>query len=209
MDPPSPSKKPNTSRTSSIYASLNKINLFKSSPPRESQTSGHTRAISLPYALASKSAYRPDSTQDFLHRLATFKLSSYNDKPPELNPVAAAKSGWANEGKERLLCSYCGASWAIASSQGLSKDAAETLLRRQCAGLVSNHKEFCPWKKAQCDGKSVRFCSHSFLVPLQNHASGTRRWEIASLTPLPFFSPPIQTRSIGSPSKVRPSSLAR
>lgn len=146
----SPSKRPNTSRTSSIYASLSKYKIFRSS----SASKATTRTISSPYALASKPPYRPESSEDFLARLATFKITTYRDKPPEIDAVAAAKAGWVNDGKERLVCGYCTSSWVLATTSGMtSRDAATTLVEKQRVGLVSNHKDFCPWKKAQCDGE--------------------------------------------------------
>ncbi|KAG8952855.1 hypothetical protein FRC03_011997 [Tulasnella sp. 419] len=157
-DEPSPSKKPNTS----IYASLSRYNLFKSSsntssrsPPRQSSP-----AISLPFALSSKPPYRPESTQDFLSRLSTFKLTTYHNKPDSINAVAAAKAGWTNDGKDRLVCRYCNASFVLAPTKGMTTEAANALIERQRQGLVSNHKDFCPWKKAQCDDSVYR-------IPLQ------------------------------------------
>lgn len=149
-DPPSPTKRPNTSRTSSIYASLSKYKLFRSN---NSSSRSTNRPISLPYALSSKPPYRPESTSDFLSRLATYKITTYRDKPAEINAVAAAKAGWTNEGKERLVCGYCSASWVLASTTGMKPEAANTLVEKQRAGLVANHKDSCPWKKTQCDGR--------------------------------------------------------
>ncbi|KAG9049118.1 hypothetical protein FS837_011130 [Tulasnella sp. UAMH 9824] len=149
----SPSKRPNTSRTSSIYASLSKYKIFRSS----TSSKAPTRTISAPYALASKPPYRPESSEDFLARLATFRITTYRDKPAEIDAVAAAKAGWVNDGKERLVCGYCTSSWVLASTAGMtSRDAANTLVEKQRVGLVSNHKDFCPWKKAQCDDSVYR-----------------------------------------------------
>ncbi|KAG8934762.1 hypothetical protein FRC01_000443 [Tulasnella sp. 417] len=156
----SPSKRPNTSRTSSIYASLSKYKLFRSSPSSKAPT----RTISSPYALASKPPYRPESSEDFLSRLSTFRITTYRDKPVEIDAVAAAKAGWVNDGKERLVCGYCTSSWVLASTAGMtSRDAANTLVEKQRVGLVSNHKDFCPWKKAQCDGPEERFIAHTHV----------------------------------------------
>ncbi|KAG8897466.1 hypothetical protein FRC00_004224 [Tulasnella sp. 408] len=149
----SPSKRANTSRTSSIYASLSKYKIFRSSPSSKAPT----RTISSPYALASKPPYRPESSEDFLARLATYRITTYRDKPAEIDAVAAAKAGWVNDGKERLVCGYCTSSWVLASTAGMtSRDAANTLVEKQRVGLVSNHKDFCPWKKAQCDDSVYR-----------------------------------------------------
>ncbi|KAG6328043.1 hypothetical protein ID866_11046, partial [Astraeus odoratus] len=48
------------------------------------------------------SEYRPSSTQSLLTRLATYKLSTYANKPSQIDAVAAAKCGWINDGKDRL-----------------------------------------------------------------------------------------------------------
>ncbi|KAG9039290.1 hypothetical protein FRB95_011875 [Tulasnella sp. JGI-2019a] len=158
MDPPSPTKRANTTRTSSIYASLSKYNLFRSNSPspRSLPPAPAARPISQPFALASKAPYRPDSSADFLDRLATYKLTTYKDKPSEINAVAASKAGWVNEGKERLVCGYCSSSWSLAATTGMSREAASTLIEKQRSGLVANHKDFCPWKRAQCDDSVYR-----------------------------------------------------
>ncbi|KAL5526441.1 hypothetical protein ACEPAF_8164 [Sanghuangporus sanghuang] len=95
--------------------------------------------------------YRPSSTASFLSRLATFKLSTYSSKPSTIDAVVAAKAGWINEGKERLLCGVCKAAWVLASRDGLSKDAANALIEKQRVQLVQMHKEGCPWRARQCD----------------------------------------------------------
>jgi hypothetical protein len=107
--------------------------------------------ISLPQALTSKPPYRPSSTADFLARLSTYKLTTYKDKPPAVDAVAAARFGWRNEGKDRLVCDSCAASWVLGDISGLSKDAANTLTERNRMNLLNSHKEGCPWRKRQCD----------------------------------------------------------
>jgi len=147
----SPKKRPNTS----LYRTFN--NLFRSSHNKSNSTSRTASAtpISRPFALSSKPLYRPDSTVDFLARLSSFKLATYRNKPDSVNAVAAAKAGWTNEGKDRLGCGYCSASWVLASTQGMSKDAAHALTERHRQSLVTAHKETCPWRKAQCEGRST------------------------------------------------------
>jgi hypothetical protein len=152
---PSPKKRPNTS----IYKSF--TNLFgsssssSSSKPDAPARPTSATSISRPFALASKPLFRPDSTADFLARLSTFKLSTYRNKPEEVNAVAAAKAGWVNEGKDRLTCGYCSASWILASTQGMTTDAAHALTQRHKQNLINSHKENCPWRKTQCDGTLV------------------------------------------------------
>jgi hypothetical protein len=84
--------------------------------------------ISLPQALASRPPYRPTSTIDFLTRLATFKLTTYRDKPRVIDAVVAARCGWKNDGVDRLVCDYCLATWAVASTVGMSREAGEGLV---------------------------------------------------------------------------------
>lgn len=180
-------KKPNTSRSSALYASLSKYRLFRPNSNSASPSTPPARPISLPYALASKPPYRPDSSSDFLERLATYKLTTYRDKPSEINAVAASKAGWVNDGKERLVCNFCSASWAVAATAGMNREAAATLIEKQRSSLVANHKDFCPWKRAQCDGTATR----------RSHASDAR----LTIT----FSR--QIRYIASPCKDRPASL--
>jgi hypothetical protein len=78
-----------------------------------------------PPALAPTAEYRPSSIPSFLARLATFKLVTYANKPPQLDAVAAAKCGWINDGKDRLVCGLCGVSWVVAGKEGMSRDAGE------------------------------------------------------------------------------------
>ncbi|EJD06936.1 zf-C3HC-domain-containing protein [Fomitiporia mediterranea MF3/22] len=95
--------------------------------------------------------YRPSSTASFLSRLSTYKLSTYSTKPPPIDAVVAAKAGWINQGKERLVCGICKASWVLATRDGLSKDAANALIEKQRVSLVQMHREGCPWRTRQCD----------------------------------------------------------
>ncbi len=69
--------------------------------------------------------YRPSSTPSFLSRLATFKLTTYANKPTPIDAVAAAKCGWINDGKDRLVCGLCGVSWVVAGREGMSRDAGK------------------------------------------------------------------------------------
>ncbi|KAF8339592.1 C3HC zinc finger-like-domain-containing protein [Cantharellus anzutake] len=180
---PSPSKRPATAK--SIYASLSKYGFRgkdkapekqgpsrtpkltsllnrtrspqlerSSSHPGSTQPSTHPH-ISLPQALTSRPPYRPTSTPDFLNRLSTFKLSTYRDKPRPINAVAAAKCGWKNDGQNRLVCENCNAAWVVGQTTGMSRDAANALIERQKASMVTGHKESCPWRKRQCDDRAI------------------------------------------------------
>ncbi|KAL6299280.1 C3HC zinc finger-like-domain-containing protein [Sparassis latifolia] len=114
--------------------------------------------LSTPTIPASHSAseYRPSSLSSFLARLATFKLSSYSNKPPAIDAVAAAKCGWVNSDKDRLLCGICGVSWVLAGREGMNRDAANALVEKQRVQLVDMHKDGCPWKVRQCDPSIYR-----------------------------------------------------
>ncbi|TCD65697.1 hypothetical protein EIP91_002324 [Steccherinum ochraceum] len=105
---------------------------------------------------ASESEYRPSSTPSFLTRLATFKLTTYANKPQAIDAVAAAKCGWINDGKDRLVCGICHVSWVVGGNQGMSRDAANALVEKQRQQLVDMHKDGCPWKTRQCDASIYR-----------------------------------------------------
>ncbi|KDQ59369.1 hypothetical protein JAAARDRAFT_192884 [Jaapia argillacea MUCL 33604] len=119
----------------------------------------HANIVSSP----SYGDYRPSSTQSFMLRLGTFKLPTYSSKPSAIDAVAVAKCGWMNDGKERLVCGMCNASWVVAGREGMSRDAANALVEKQRASLVDNHKDGCPWKTRQCDDSIYR-------IPLQTPA---------------------------------------
>ncbi|KAI9439918.1 zf-C3HC-domain-containing protein [Lactarius indigo] len=108
--------------------------------------------------------YRPSSTQSLLERLATYKLNTYANKPPAIDAVAAAKCGWVNDGKDRLVCGICKASWVLAGREGMNRDAASVLVEKQRIQLVDMHKDGCPWKKRQCDADVYR-------IPLSSPAA--------------------------------------
>ncbi|KAI0698479.1 C3HC zinc finger-like-domain-containing protein [Cytidiella melzeri] len=131
-----------------------KANPFKSAaPPTAMVRSG-----------AAASEYRPSSTTSFLARLATYKLTTYANKPPAIDAVAAAKCGWVNDGKDRLVCGLCTMSWVLAGTHGMNRDAANALVEKQRIQLVDMHKDGCPWKTRQCDASIYR-------VPLQTPAA--------------------------------------
>ncbi len=130
--------------------------------------------------------YRPSSISSFLSRLSTFKLATYANKPPALDAVAASKCGWVNDGKDRLLCGICNASWVVAGKDGMSRDAANALVEKQKASLVSAHKDGCPWKTRQCDG--------AYCVPIQALPS----FWLASIYRIPLQSPTATIRDVKS-----------
>ncbi|KAH9916168.1 C3HC zinc finger-like-domain-containing protein [Fomitopsis serialis] len=177
-----PAKKQRTSKN--LYATLAKYGIRKESKAAQhtneletlSKTAPHLAAIltrsatrtrqALPWKLghsqrpatapSSTTEYRPSSMQSFLSRLSTFKLSTYSNKPTAIDAVAAAKCGWVNDGKDRLVCGICDVSWVVGGREGMSRDAANTLVEKQRAQLVDMHKDGCPWKTRQCDDSIYR-----------------------------------------------------
>ncbi|CCM04258.1 uncharacterized protein FIBRA_06425 [Fibroporia radiculosa] len=173
----------------SLYATLAKYGIKKEAKPAGpvdeyatlAKTAPHLAAIltrtatrtrkNIPFkahqntaSTPSATEYRPSSTQSFLARLATFKLATYVNKPPSIDAVAAAKCGWVNDGKDRLVCGICNVAWVVAGREGLSREAANTLIEKQRVSLVGMHKDGCPWKTRQCDASIYR-------IPLQTPAA--------------------------------------
>ncbi|THV03168.1 zf-C3HC-domain-containing protein [Dendrothele bispora CBS 962.96] len=105
--------------------------------------------------------YRPSSITSFLARLSTFKLSTYANKPSAIDAVAAAKCGWINDGKDRLVCGICDVSWVVVGKERMTRDAANALIEKQRISLSENHKKGCPWRTRQCDASIYR-------IPLQS-----------------------------------------
>ncbi|KZP31816.1 zf-C3HC-domain-containing protein [Athelia psychrophila] len=189
IERPSPFKKPKTS-TRSLYSTLAKYgiktkesksgsvdsDLTKSTPHLAkilARTASRTRQAlqfkpstrTAPTStLSSSTEYRPSSTPSFLTRLATFKLSTWANKPAAIDAVAAAKCGWINDGKDRLVCGLCEISWIAVGREGMNRDAANTLAEKQRVSMVEMHKDGCPWKTRQCDASIYR-------IPLQAPAT--------------------------------------
>jgi hypothetical protein len=105
------------------------------------RTAAKTRKA-LPFKLPSFSAssssiasstsikdFSPSSAQAFLERLGTFKPSTYTSKPESIDSAAAARCGWTNDGKDRLACSICSASWVVAGREGMNRDAGQFVPR--------------------------------------------------------------------------------
>lgn len=98
------------------------------------QKPGESSHSALP--LSPLADYRPSSIPSFLGRLETFKLATYANKPPALDAVAAAKCGWINDGKDRLKCGMCNASWIVAGKEGMSRDAGKSVILDSASGLT-------------------------------------------------------------------------
>ncbi|KAF9790616.1 zf-C3HC-domain-containing protein [Thelephora terrestris] len=122
----------------------------------------------------STSEYRPSSTASFLSRLSTYRLATYANKPSQIDAVAAAKCGWVNDGRDRLVCGVCKISWVVVSTRGMKSDAANALVEKQRGQLVSMHKEGCPWKTQQCDDSVYR-------LPVQSPSATTKEIKIRAL----------------------------
>ncbi|KAF9268188.1 zf-C3HC-domain-containing protein [Marasmius fiardii PR-910] len=184
-----PTKKPSLSRT--LYSTLTKYGIktkepafkpysstFSKSTPhltailsraatRTRDTFNKTRTASPVPPSGSNTDYRPSSIPSFLNRLSTFKLSTYANKPPQIDAVAASKCGWINDGKDRLVCGICGVSWVVTGREGMTREAANALIEKQRVSLVESHKTGCPWKTRQCDDLIYR-------IPLQSPATTVR-----------------------------------
>ncbi|KAI0267747.1 C3HC zinc finger-like-domain-containing protein [Gloeopeniophorella convolvens] len=100
--------------------------------------------------------YRPSSTESLLERLVTYRLGTYANKPRAIDALAAARCGWVNDGKDRLVCGLCRAAWVLAGRDGMGREAANALVEKQRVQLVEMHKDGCPWKKRQCDADVYR-----------------------------------------------------
>ncbi|KAL1660892.1 C3HC zinc finger-like-domain-containing protein [Schizophyllum commune] len=156
---PPPPKRTNTS--SSFLSTLSRYGIMSKSKSKILSRAKSTFKPSTTTSAAPHAAYRPSSVTSFLERLATFKIATYSGKPKCLEASAAAAAGWINDGKDRLVCGICNASWVVAGREGLSRDAANALVEKQRASLVDAHKDGCPWRKQQCDASIYR-------IPLQS-----------------------------------------
>ncbi|KAG8740734.1 hypothetical protein FRC10_003939 [Ceratobasidium sp. 414] len=174
-----------SSPLSRLFNKRNSMQLNRSHSAQPSESVPHRPSISHPFALAPNTSlsektvntpgqftfappplvatpipvplYRPASAPDFLDRLSTFKLSTYRDKPPAIDAVAAARCGWRNEGgKDRLACNVCGAAWIVGPTTGMTREAASALIARHVTSLVEGHKTSCPWRLRQCDPNIYR-----------------------------------------------------
>ncbi|KAG0705744.1 C3HC zinc finger-like-domain-containing protein [Suillus ampliporus] len=203
---PNPPKRPHMTR--SLYSTLAKYGI-KSNEPKPpvdtsdkhdiSRTAPHLAAIlartasrskskraspfahpSLPASASLASEYRPSSTQSFLARLSTYKLATYANKPSQIDAVAAAKCGWINDGKDRLVCGICDVSWVVAGRDRMTREAANALVEKQRIQLVEMHKDGCPWRTRQCDSSIYR-------VPLQAPTAMARDIKSNALTLEPLL----------------------
>lgn len=120
------SKPPNASRLESLTKSaphLAAIISRRTLKSRAQSAASRISATTLSVTLPSASEYRPSSTASFLSRLSTYRLATYANKPSRVDAVAAAKCGWVNDGRDRLVCGVCKNSWVVASTRGMKIDA--------------------------------------------------------------------------------------
>ncbi|KAH9031783.1 zf-C3HC-domain-containing protein [Lactarius pseudohatsudake] len=162
-----PQKRPHLVHT--LYSTLAKYGIkTKDSAPTTSsdvRTADLSKTPHLAAILARAAAKtRKALPSNLLERLATYKLNTYSNKPSAIDAVAAARCGWVNDGKDRLVCGICKASWVLAGREGMNRDAASVLVEKQRVQLVDMHKDGCPWKKRQCDADVYR-------IPLSSPAA--------------------------------------
>lgn len=72
---------------------------------------------------------RPSSTKPFLPHLCIYELSTYADQPSRIDAVAAAKCGWMNDGKDRLVCRTCKVSQVLAGRDAMTRETANILVK--------------------------------------------------------------------------------
>jgi len=123
---------PGNSSTTPIISSTKSTPHLSAILARAASRTKHTFSFKAPFQnatpappLPATAEYRPSSLQSFLSRLATYKLTTYANKPPSIDAVAASKCGWINDGKDRLVCGLCNASWVVAGREGLNRDAGK------------------------------------------------------------------------------------
>ncbi|OJA19255.1 hypothetical protein AZE42_10731 [Rhizopogon vesiculosus] len=127
---PTPPKRPHMTR--SLYSTLAKYGIKSNEPKSAVDTSDkHDISKSAPHLAAivaraaSRSKNKGATPFSFLSRLSTSKLSTYANKPSQIDAVAAAKCGWINDGKDRLVCGICDVLWAIAGRDGMTREAGK------------------------------------------------------------------------------------
>ncbi|KAL0067635.1 hypothetical protein AAF712_005350 [Marasmius tenuissimus] len=126
-------------------------------------------------SVSTTADYRPSSIPSFLNRLSTFKLSTYGNKPPQIDAVAASKCGWTNDGKDRLVCGICGVSWVVAGREGMSREAG----KKQMLSSRSNVNNLWTLTSLGVHGRHDN-ATHKDLIyriPLQSPAATLREFK--------------------------------
>ncbi|KAI6104630.1 hypothetical protein EDD16DRAFT_1636883 [Pisolithus croceorrhizus] len=113
------------------------INLSKSAP--------HFTANSRPHSISLLPSSPPNSqTVAFKYLSAPLSvrcrnkdprprdpLATYANKPLQVDAVAAARCGWINDGKDRLVCGDCNVSWVLVGRDSMTEAAGKKVgLRR-------------------------------------------------------------------------------
>ncbi|KAK1231835.1 hypothetical protein PQX77_005049 [Marasmius sp. AFHP31] len=144
--------------------------------------------------------YRPSSIPSFLNRLSTFKLSTYGNKPPQIDAVAASKCGWTNDGKDRLVCGICGVSWVVAGREGMSREAG----KKQTLSSRSNANNSWMLTNPGVPGRhdNATYKDLIYRIPLQSPAATVRELK----TNASILDPILQSVEIKHP--LTPSQLA-
>ncbi|VAH30629.1 unnamed protein product [Triticum turgidum subsp. durum] len=104
----------------------------------------------------SQPSCRPWERGDLLHRLATFKPSTWASKPKAASSLACAQRGWVNIGVDKIECDSCGAhliftaltSWSPAEVANAGEAFAEQ--------LDASHQNDCPWRGNSCADSLVQ-----------------------------------------------------
>jgi hypothetical protein len=104
----------------------------------------------------SQPSCRPWERGDLLHRLATFKPSTWASKPKAASSLACAQRGWVNIDMDKIECDSCGAhliftaltSWSPAEVANAGEAFAEQ--------LDASHQTDCPWRGNSCADSLVQ-----------------------------------------------------
>lgn len=105
----------------------------------------------------SQPSCRPWERGDLLHRLATFKPSTWASKPKAASSLACAQRGWVNIDVDKIECDTCGThliftaltSWSPAEVANAGEAFAEQ--------LDASHQNDCPWRGNSCADSLVQF----------------------------------------------------
>lgn len=121
--------------------------------------------------------FAPLDRGQFLSRLKTFRhVDKWASKPAEVNEVQWAKRGWSCVGKERVACvGGCGQELVVmleradqdpreeleieVDDDDWNASVSEQLVERYADMIVTEHDEYCLWRKRGCDGRQDAFDS--------------------------------------------------
>ncbi|CAG8643584.1 12915_t:CDS:2 [Cetraspora pellucida] len=103
--------------------------------------------------LPAQKLHRPLNKDDFMNRLASFKIS-FQCYPDCLSPVECARYGWTNAGKDWLKCEYCDEKMLVKLG---NLELEEHLTKQYQEGLVTAHSVACSWRERQCDISIYKF----------------------------------------------------